>query len=1350
MKNCKGILFCFVVILAGVASAASINWSDPIANAHPDTTGTLLEAVNVGGVAITVGDVDFADGYLSAVDSTYANFVTAFPSCWDNAWGSAANDTGDAGLNELLRGHRWTGDTTATLTLQNLVVGTLYQIQLYFTDDRGCCNTRTYMYSDGVGGDSAVWARGDDVSFIGTFSADAETQTIQTIVQDGSDPGLCAYVLRTIPASDPVITTQPSDQTVDPLTTASVDFIVEATNPYYPAGTLTGPTDGLGYQWQFDGGSGFADLTGETNSTLTVTTDSGDGHDGSYRCVVSVIDDGSGVAGGSVTSTQALLTYMIVSDEKMIARYEFNDNGDAAIAVDSSGFGNDATITGAVYVDDSEQGQVLQFDGSGDVVTLPQGFLDLFNTEVDTEVTFSMMLYGGSTIASSNDGVAFWSTTPDATNRFFGAELPWRDGNIYYNYGRNCCSYRISTSIGGGDKAKGKWNHFVFTRNSETGYSAIYHNGSLIHDGYQSHAIEDLNAFAIGGKTDASSSYDGMIREFRVYNYELSAPEIQDLYFEQFDYKAIAIEPPDGMLGVSVETDLSWTGYTGADSFKVYLGTTNTPEFVVEQTASTYTPTEALDPKTEYFWRVDTVIGGQEYPGDLWSFKTDPGPFDPNTYGIDFDEIIFIKRRPYMSDHYYTVINNGTPSSLFQAENGIYIYNIRTKQERPVITAADFPAGTSGTGVIGKFTLSFDATKVIFDYRDHEGAGFRIWEVNIDGTDLRQVLQAPADEADKIARWNGGSNFHTDDVDPAYLPDGGIIFSSSRCEQTILCGGSAGLATAVMHRVDADGQNVDQLSRSPVSEFCPYILDDGRVMYHRWEYLDKGHRTPKCIYSMNPDGTKQQELFGLSDSYYNTGAHMYPKPVPGNDNKIVFVSAAHYPQGNTLGPIQIVDLSKDNRTLEGLTRITPDVMMKSAQEGWYFSYDGFSGLHTDGVGGPLYTDPCPISATQFLVSCKYDWNAHYRNVPSAYAIYLLDIDGNQVSVYKDPDYTTSCWHPTPLVARKTPPKIYSFRHPTFKAENEALCIVTNVYQGMDGVSPGEVKWLRINEDIPRYWDTRRKWSPSAQSNSWKAALWPRVQWGVVPVEADGSAYFTVPADRNIFMQALDENFQELQRERTYVNYRPGEIRSCVGCHEKAGQAAMPIGRETPIALTRAPSELQAQPCDLIANGGDGRPEQVIHYPTDIQPIFNANCIVCHSGSNPTGNLTLTDTLTAYYNVSYEQLLSKELAGYAVPEFGSITPGKGGGNDLGSYLPPKSMGCYDSPMIAKLTDPEDENHYQLLDANELMILRRWVDTNYQYHGTYYGRHHSNWSSDPDFRKRPTFEEAIDMFAPAWHD
>ena len=742
-------------------------------------------------------------------------------------------------------------------------------------------------------------------------------------------------------------------------------------------------------------------------------------------------------------------------------------------------------------------------------------------------------------------------------------------------------------------------------------------------------------------------------------------------------------------------------------------------------------------------------------------------PIDPDELG--FEEIVFVKRKPYSSDHYYTDINNGTSPDRFLPHNGIYVYNFRTRSERAVVTGADLPGGQ---GFIGKISLSFDAHKIVFDCRLDPGSGFRIWEVNTDGTGLRQISLAPEDEAQKVARWE--RSWHTDDVHPCYLPDGKIIFSSTRCEHTVLCGGSAHLVAPGLHRMDADGTHVEQLTRSPVSEFCPVILDDGRVMYHRWEYVDKGARVAKTIWTMNPDGTGPREIYGVADD--TTTVYMYPQAIPGSAHRLVCVGTCHYPQGGCLGPIMLIDFNRGVRRrgpdpdeadyVQGderypVTNITPHVFIQRRTEaGWHFLTEDGGYVHDpNGQKGHLYTHPYPLNDRQFLVSYKVNTADHYKEVANAYALYLIDTEGNHRFVHADDEL--SCWHPLPLVARRVPPSLQSSPDPKYAASNQAVCVLANVYQGMEGIEPGSVKWLRINEALPRFWSTGRRWEPSLSSSSWKAALWPRVQWGVVPVEEDGSAHFLVPASRSIFFQALDENFRELQRERTYVNYAPGEVRSCSGCHGQSHRTAS-WGSATPLALSRPPSTPQPQPCDLVANGGDGHAGQVIHYPTDIQPIFDAKCVACHGESDPADGLRLTGEVTLFYNTSYEELARKELAGPIIPEFTSFLSGDRG-NYNGAYLPPRNLGCPTSTMIAMLTDsahPKNakDDHSQMLTESELMVLSRWVDTNYQFYGSYYGRQHPQWvnpdpgipSYDPaDFRRKATFEEATSFFAPEWH-
>jgi hypothetical protein len=575
--------------------------------------------------------------------------------------------------------------------------------------------------------------------------------------------------------------------------------------------------------------------------------------------------------------------------------------------------------------------------------------------------------------------------------------------------------------------------------------------------------------------------------------------------------------------------------------------------------------------------------------------------------------------------------------------------------------------------------------------------------------------------------------------------------------------------------MDADGSNIEQLTQSPVSEFCPLVLDDGRVMYHRWEYVDKGARVAKAIWAMNPDGTRTKELFGLADD--DTMIYMYPQSLPGSNHRFVCVGTCHYPQGGCFGAILLVDFGmglrqrgpdpdeKDYVQADErypVVNITPGVFIpRRLEPGWTFlTKEGKYVQDKEGRQGRLYTHPYPVSDRKFMVSCKINSTDHYKDIANAYSLYLIDKEGHHRLIHSDA--VLSCWHPLPLVSRNVPPRIPSFRDPKLAAVNQAICIVANVYRGMDGVGVNEVKWLRINEVVPRYWSTGRRWEPSLSSSGWKAALWPRVQWGVVPVEKDGSAHFVVPAGRNIFFQALDGNFRELQRERTYVNYLPGETRSCTGCHGLPSTTPAVADSSKRLALMRPPSVPQPQPCDLKDNGGNGCAGHVIHYPADIQPILDVKCIKCHGLKEPAGGLRLTGEVTLYYNTSYEELARRELAGPIIPEFTSFLHGDRG-NFNGAYLLPRNLGCPTSKMIAMLTNaahPKNlkNDHSKILTDMELMILSRWVDTNYQFYGSYFGRQHQQWvNRDPknsaydpaDFRRKATFEEAISFFAPQWH-
>ncbi len=857
---------------------------------------------------------------------------------------------------------------------------------------------------------------------------------------------------------------------------------------------------------------------------------------------------------------------------------------------------------------------------------------------------------------------------------------------------------------------------------------------------------------------------------------------------------------------------------------------------------------------------------------------TDPGS------ELDFEKIIFVKRATYVSDHFYTDFINGCSPSHLNANNGIYTVNVNTGVDLPIITSKDMPGGK---GIFGRYSLSFDAAKLVFDYKENLDKGFRIWEVGVDGTGLQQLTFEPSDEAERMVRYSmqalfneeeeeeenegptgaccfaddsfceqliqtdceeeggafhadttcasacpqfdtdendgeeeeeenegptgaccfaddsfceqliqtdceeEGGAFHadttcasacpqfdtdendgeeeeeeeelealpsyfayrhqTDDMHPTYAPDGSILFTSTRAQYITLCNSEGSLTTPVLHRMDADGSNIEQLTRSPVSEFGPVAMPDGRILYTRWEYIDKGSVCVKGLWSMNPDGSASAEVFGNNHSLPTTVIH--GRTVPGDEHLVVAVGCPHFPQGGSIGSLILIDTSKDIRTSESFKYLTPDVTM-TQEGGWSFNGTDASA----GNSGHLYTDPYPLRKDLFLVSCKTAKKALW-NAPAAYDLYFLDDKGNRRLIKNDA--LLSLWQPVPLRTRTTPTSISSVRRPDLKEDNQALLIVSNVYEGMEDVQPGTIKWLRINEAVPRFWSSQRwqygkfLWDPYFTSTEWVGALWVRAQWGIVPVESDGSACFTVPADRNIFLQALDENYMEVQRERTYVNYRPGEIRSCVGCHEQTGSSAQPIDNGTLLALTREPSTPGPQP-------GETTGMRVLHYESDIQPIFDEKCVSCHGETTPRAGLNLSKNSSPdeeelyellspeYFFASYNALLqdtfSKEDL-LAESYLGPIIGENWQEMQWAEYLPPYSLGSHKSTLVKKLK--EDATHSALLSNEELIRIITFIDSNAQYYGTYYGRHHSAHKDHPNFRVVPTFDEAISSEAPIWH-
>jgi hypothetical protein len=714
---------------------------------------------------------------------------------------------------------------------------------------------------------------------------------------------------------------------------------------------------------------------------------------------------------------------------------------------------------------------------------------------------------------------------------------------------------------------------------------------------------------------------------------------------------------------------------------------------------------------------------------------------------MDFEKLLFVKRFKYQSNHYYTDFINGCSKfggnlCVLDLKSGDVIDLIPEMKE----------------GIFGRFDLHFNADKVVFAWKKEREEGFRIYEVPIDpktgkrAGKVRQVLLAPHNEKEIQKKYRVGYHHGTDDMNPVYLPDGGIVFISSRCQYGILCDGPDIFCTTLLYRMDADGKNLQKLTNSAVSEATPTILNDGRIMYTRWEYLDKGSVTNKCLWAVRPDGTGQAEIYG-SDIAYPASFHQ-GRAIPGTNTKFVFLGVPHYPQ-NGVGTVIRIDMTKNIRTREPMTYITPDVDVRG-QGGFWHDRESKWGPHR------LFKEPFPLSEDFFLVSMNIEKNWKH---PTAWDICLLGESGDTAVIHSDPDI--GVFQPIPLKKREMPVVLRGAMDPELAKKGLAVCVVTDIYQGMEETPRGSIKYIRINEQVPRPWASRRRWGGDTSDQqhvtiTGATHLGLKIQVGVVPVEKDGSAHFYVPADKNVYFQALDENYMEVQRERTCVNYRPGESRSCMGCHETPNDIVSAKSRVVS-ALKRKPSTPGPQP-------GEKSGSKPLYYPVDVQPVLDKHCVKCHSGDKPKGELDLSGTLTTLFSVSYENLVKERRRGNGrrrfdlFPTIGENHP-KAGNTE---YLPARSLGSHASILIAmhskgkvKLKDPKQaeiaaklakvhEEGKVNLPLEDMIRLQTWVEANGQYYGSYYGRRNLKYKDHPNFRPVPTFENARSTTAPLPED
>jgi hypothetical protein len=457
--------------------------------------------------------------------------------------------------------------------------------------------------------------------------------------------------------------------------------------------------------------------------------------------------------------------------------------------------------------------------------------------------------------------------------------------------------------------------------------------------------------------------------------------------------------------------------------------------------------------------------------------------------------------------------------------------------------------------------VHYDGKRILFSYRRGDSRQYHLYEIYADGTGLRQVTDGPYDE-----------------LEPIYLPDGDLVFCSSRCNRWVQCWFTQ---VAILYRSDGDGKNVRQVSANVEQDNTPWMMPDGRVLYMRWEYVDRSRVRYHHLWTVNPDGTGQMTFFG---NMYPGTVMLDAKPVPGTDKVVASFSPGHG-QKEHAGYVTVVDADAGPDVLSRARRISQDAGWRDP---WAFSED------------------CFVVARQNRL-CVMDGSG------TAEAFFTLTDGAGAMEVHE----------PRPLVSHPREPVIA----PRGREASPTGCLVlADVTHGrnMAGVGPGEVKKLLVLETLPKPVNFSGTMEPISLGGTFTL---PRIL-GTVPVEADGSAYLEVPALRPLFFVALDGDDLSVKRMQSFVSVMPGETTGCVGCHENRTEAARLTGRLA--ATARPPSRIEP-----VADVPD-----VFDFPRDIQPFLNKHCLKCHDYDKREGGVILSGDRGSTYSQAYATLMTR--------------------------------------------------------------------------------------------------------------
>lgn len=600
-------------------------------------------------------------------------------------------------------------------------------------------------------------------------------------------------------------------------------------------------------------------------------------------------------------------------------------------------------------------------------------------------------------------------------------------------------------------------------------------------------------------------------------------------------------------------------------------------------------------------------------------------------------------------------------------------------------------------GVIVEPRLSYDAKRIVFSFVEppksplngaslpinEEGNDefyFHLYEMNVDGTGLRQL-----------------TNAKYDDLMPEYLPDGGLAFVSTRRKGYLRCAGEGfgkRWHSFTLFRMNAsltgtngesllNSDDIQQISFNDVNEWFPAVSNSGHLLFARWDYIDRDAVTHQNLWAMRPDGTNPVALWGNASPL--PLCMFQAKPIP-ESNKFVFIAAAHH--SITGGPVCLVDPAVSVNSLDAITRITPGTFPEA--ENWYTP--------------EYYNAPFPFSERLFLVSYapnRLVFEPH-TNTDNALGLYLLDDRGNRELLYRDPIIGST--NPIPMVARPIPPIIPTLIDSELAAKGLGEMSLINVYEGLGSdVKRGSLKKLRIVQVFPKTTVVvnQPQIGTGGEENT-------RAILGVVPIEEDGSAKFLVPSGVPFFFQVLDEEGFAYQTMRSSTSVMPGERISCAGCHEDQRYAAS-RPQTHPIAFLKPAALMTATP-------ESGRPYGFVEM---VQPILDAKCVSCHNEDKPEGGYDLSRRLVEHRQTYSWAPISYTVHGYtasysALCRDKELVPCYLERNQIQQTEPGGKIGANGSGLIRLL---KNKHAGVELTPYEMERIGTWIDMNAVYYGAY---------------------------------